>query len=177
MPLNTPQALYKRGGENPEPYLDKFVTLSAPRRRPIHARCDTDPIIIIQIRLACLPDAGTPAQVVYSVLKAYFPGDQRGKLIYIDVPYNITCVEDAEHHRASFDDALKVLDRCVGPCCICRRRSLTVPGGYRFASGRILAFIYTHSEDTSGDLFWAKGVASDSLDTVCTRPHQEHTRD
>ena len=36
----------------------------------------------------------------------------------------------------------------------------------RFASGRLMLFIYTHSEDESGNLFWADESASPSLNEV-----------
>ena len=37
---------------------------------------------------------------------------------------------------------------------------------YSLTTARVLMFIYTHSEETSGDLFYANGVASDDLDAV-----------
>ena len=38
--------------------------------------------------------------------------------------------------------------------------------GPRFERARVLVFIYTHSEVTRGDLFYAEGQASISLERV-----------
>ncbi|KAI0730425.1 hypothetical protein C8Q76DRAFT_792587 [Earliella scabrosa] len=136
--------LYRRDGIQRVPYLDHPLKLRVACRRPLHARCNTEPIIIVQLRLASLPEAGTPARVVHAAMEAYFPGDARANLVYIDVPYNVTSLDDVDVHLAALERKLSVLDR--------------------FQTGRLLFFIYTHSEEESGDLFWADGAASETLD-------------
>lgn len=74
---------------------------------------NTTPIVIVHVRLASLNPAGTPAPVVHSCLEGYFVGPKAGDLVFIDAPYNITCVEEAEQYKQDVDGALGVLDRCA----------------------------------------------------------------
>ena len=85
--------------------------MRADGRRPLNARCNTDPVIIVQLRLASLEDDGSPARVVYAALRAYFVKEAVDNLVYIDLPYNITSIENAEEHRATMDAALRRLER------------------------------------------------------------------
>ncbi|KAI0706561.1 hypothetical protein C8Q76DRAFT_800970 [Earliella scabrosa] len=127
-----------------EPYFSTWLSVEADARRPFHARCNTTPIIIVQVRLASLEEANSPARLLHAALRGYFYDDSIEHLVFIDMPYSITTVEEAQAYRESTDDALRGLDR--------------------FPHGRLLLFIYTHSEDTSGDLFYADGAASADLE-------------
>ena len=105
------QGLYVRDSTKRIPFLEVPMVLDADARRPHHARCDTSPVVIVQIRLACLDDSGSPARVAYTALEAYYPADSRCNLVYVDVPYNLLSVEDSKAHLAATQKALKVLDR------------------------------------------------------------------
>ena len=67
--------------------------------------------MIIQIRLTSLPDVGSPARVAQSALQGYYPGAAGANLVYIDVPYNIECIEDVVRHRTELDKAMNSLAR------------------------------------------------------------------
>ena len=82
-------------------------------RRPLHARVDTSPIVIINVRLASLEEAGCPARLVYAALKAYYVGEARADLVYVDVPFDIKTTEEASKHKARFEKQLHALRRCV----------------------------------------------------------------
>ena len=100
-----------RQGKERVPFLAAPMVVRADARRPHHARCNTTPVVIVQIRLACLDDGGSPARVAYSTLEAYYTGQSQGNLVFIDAPYNLTCAEDSAEHLAAMNEALTVLDR------------------------------------------------------------------
>ena len=104
------QGFYKRN-EAREPYLTTWLSVQADARRPLHARCNTAPVIIIQVRLASLDEANSPARLLYAALRGYFVNDATDHLVYIDLPYSIASLEDAEIYRGSVDNALRGLDR------------------------------------------------------------------
>ena len=95
------------------PFLQHAMRVEADARRPQHARCNTSPVAIVQIRLACLDDAGSPARLAYAALEAYYPEDSQGNLVYIDAPYNLTTSEESSEHLHAMNDALGVLDRYI----------------------------------------------------------------
>ena len=93
------------------PYFADGITIEGDAFRPLQARVDTAPIVLVHIRLASLNSAGTPAPVVYATLEGYFVGPRVGDLIYVDAPYNVTCIEESDAYKAALDEALGVLDR------------------------------------------------------------------
>ncbi|KAI0735634.1 hypothetical protein C8Q76DRAFT_690230 [Earliella scabrosa] len=135
---------YRRVGETLVPFFEDWINIRGLNGRPQHARVDTSPVVIVHVRLASLEEAGTPARLAYGALQAYFTGPHASRLVYIDAPYNISCVEDSEKYKASLTDALGVLDR--------------------FTAARVLFFIYTHAETSSGDLFYDDSTSAASAD-------------
>ncbi|KAI0710768.1 hypothetical protein C8Q76DRAFT_694785 [Earliella scabrosa] len=148
------RGLYKHVDGKRIPALPTWMEVSVRGRRPQHARVNTTPLVIVHVRLATLDDRGSPARVVEAALQAYFTGSRARDLIYVDAPYNFTCVEDADGFKATTDRQLALLER--------------------YERARVLLFIYTHSEDLSGDLFYGEHAASMSLeewfnDTICQK--------
>ena len=83
-----------------------FDTVHVVNRRPLMARVDTHPIIIINIRLATLPFEGSPAHLVHTALLPYYPGKARDHLLLVDAPYDVKDLDDAEVYRRSFTPLL-----------------------------------------------------------------------
>ena len=80
--------------------------------RPRHARCDTSPIVIVNVRLSTLNDAGTPARVTYAALQAYYTGDRENNLVFIDAPYDLTSKQAAHAFKEAVDQAMRTVDGC-----------------------------------------------------------------
>ena len=93
------------------PYFPEGMSIEGDSLRPTQARVNTAPIVIVNIRLASLNPAGTPAPVVHATLDGYFVGERAGDLVFIDAPYNITSVEESNVYKADVNRALGVLDR------------------------------------------------------------------
>ena len=95
-----------------EPCLnDKFLTISAASGyRPQHARVLCRPTVIVNFRLASLPEYGSPAKQLWGSLLAYYTNQLAAQLLYIDAPYNVEGVDDAEAMKESLGNALENID-------------------------------------------------------------------
>ncbi|TBU36586.1 hypothetical protein BD309DRAFT_713925 [Dichomitus squalens] len=124
-------------------YFPKWIDVDITNSRPQHARVDTQPIVICSIRLASLDDAGSPARVMYTALEPYFQLGPGCPLRYIDIPFDLETVQDAIRYRAAWDKEIGKLGLLT--------------------NARILLFIYTHSHEETGDLFFAREGCSDSI--------------
>ena len=102
----TVQGLYKTVNGMPEPYFDKFVPLNMSAVRPQHARVLKAPVLIICIRQSQLGEQGSPAHVLYHTLSSYFTGPTAGALQYIDAPFDIKDLEDADRYHQTVDGIL-----------------------------------------------------------------------
>ena len=87
-----------------------FLRLEAGSSRPQFARVDTSPILIVNIRLSTLAEAGSPARVVQEVIEGYYPDHHTPNLIYIDAPYNIQGWDEAEAFKEELDRRLAATD-------------------------------------------------------------------
>ena len=130
------------------------------------ARCDTSPIVIVNVRLATLDDFGSPARVTYAALQAYYPGKAQANLVYIDAPYLITSCEASDAFKAAVDVAMESVDRYDMPRHVALGE--VIDAAYRLPTARMLLFICTHSEAEHGDLFYAPQQSSASLHEVRT---------
>ncbi|RPD52090.1 hypothetical protein L227DRAFT_618104 [Lentinus tigrinus ALCF2SS1-6] len=119
------------------------MRVEAKAHRPPRGRVNTAPIAIVNIRLREFEDAGSPARAMHSVLLGYYCSTRPDDLVYIDAPYAITNTQAADLFRAGLETRLQVLDKLPG--------------------ARVFIFVLTHSEESSGDLFWDSGLSSDSL--------------
>ncbi|RPD59555.1 hypothetical protein L227DRAFT_611791 [Lentinus tigrinus ALCF2SS1-6] len=135
--------LYRKHEGGLLPWLAEPLRVEAPAHRAPHSRVNTAPIVIIHIRLADFADAGSPARATQTFLDPYYRTTRPDKLVYIDAPYCFDTVDDATSFRNGLTKKLGVLDQLPG--------------------ARVLVFIFTHSEETSGDLFWTPSESSDSL--------------
>ncbi|RPD67677.1 hypothetical protein L226DRAFT_577046, partial [Lentinus tigrinus ALCF2SS1-7] len=136
--------LYRKHEGALVPFRDEPLRVVAPAHRPPQSRVNTAPIVIVHIRLAEFADAGSPARAMHTVLDPYYRTTRPEKLVYIDAPYSFDTAEDASEFRKGLNKELSVLTKLPG--------------------ARVMVFIFTHSEETSGDLFWKTGESSDSLE-------------
>lgn len=126
--IDIPQGLYRVVDGQREPFLPEFLAVHVVGSRPRDARVDTSPVVIVNLRLASLADAGSPAQVVHATLMAYFLRDAASLLHYIDAPYNLRSNAEAAAHRDGLDTALRVLDRSVLVTISIRYEFMSPPG-------------------------------------------------
>ncbi|RPD52045.1 hypothetical protein L227DRAFT_568855, partial [Lentinus tigrinus ALCF2SS1-6] len=140
------RGLYQRLNGTLVPYHQEPLRVDAPGHRPPHAHVDTEAIVIINIHLKDFPDEGSPAKQMHTVLDPYYRSTRPGKLVYIDAMYSFDTTDDATEYRNTLSMRLKVLSK--------------------LPRARIIVFIHTHSEESTGDLFWKKGVSSDNLEEV-----------
>ena len=157
------QGLYMSAGALNVPVLPAWMEVHVDGRRPQHARVNTAPVVMVHIRLASLADLGSPARVAHAALQGYYLPPHTDDLVYIDAPYNIQSTEDARRYRANTEKQLGVLNRYGGYVQLYH----VLNHFTSYARARVFIFIYTHSESTSGDLFYGDGVASMDLAQVC----------
>ena len=93
------------------PLRSTFMKVEAGSSRPQFARVNTAPVVIVCVRLSCLPEVASPAVVVHAALRSHYPDDMAEKLVYIDAPYDLQCVRDGERFRENIDTKLAVLER------------------------------------------------------------------
>ncbi|KAI1782347.1 hypothetical protein LXA43DRAFT_1104222 [Ganoderma leucocontextum] len=130
-------------GKPTVPYLRQWVSVNVHAARPQHVQVNTRPILILSVRLVSLDEDSCPARFVYNYLSTWFEGPAKGYLRYVDIPFSIQNTDDADKYRARWNEILTVLGNVV--------------------HARIMLFIYTHSHDESGDLFYARKHSSASV--------------
>ncbi|KAI1785830.1 hypothetical protein LXA43DRAFT_1097396 [Ganoderma leucocontextum] len=133
--------LYRLAPERP--FFATWVELKMTSSRPQHSQVDTRPLIILNVRLATLREKSSPARLLYHLLTPWFNGAARECLRYIDLPFNVTREPMAAQFRARVN---KHLNR-LGP----------------LTNARIVLFIYTHSHDEAGDLYYGDNYSSPSV--------------
>ncbi|PIL32939.1 hypothetical protein GSI_05057 [Ganoderma sinense ZZ0214-1] len=134
--------LYYAGTETP--YLPNWIRLDMTSTRPQHSRVDTSPIIIINFRLNSLRERSSPAKLVHGLITPWFDGPARRYLRYIDIPFNLPNLTDAE---------------------LAEMR--TTPVQTLLNNARIFMFLYTHSHDQFGDLYYGDNFSSVSVEEWC----------
>ncbi|PIL26515.1 hypothetical protein GSI_12273 [Ganoderma sinense ZZ0214-1] len=131
-------------GRVSRPYIeDAWVSVAVEAARPQHAQVNTLPIIIMSIRLVGLDEGSCPARFLYNYLLPWFDGPAKTYLRYIDIPFSIRNLSQAERYRAKWRDVFAAL----GP----------------ITNARLFLVIYTHSHDKTGDLFFATKKCSSSM--------------
>ncbi|KAI1794266.1 hypothetical protein LXA43DRAFT_1091798 [Ganoderma leucocontextum] len=132
------------GPEQPErPYFADWVKLHLVAARPQHVQVDTRPILILSVRLATLPETNNPARLLFNHLVPWFEGSASGGLRYIDLPFDMSEPAHATKYRNKWDKELAALGLLTNT--------------------RIMLFIYNHSHEETGDLFYGEDTCSVSL--------------
>ncbi|KAI1782229.1 hypothetical protein LXA43DRAFT_1069112 [Ganoderma leucocontextum] len=140
------QGLYKvaRNGQPAAPYLAEWVKVIVYAARPQHIQVDTRPLIILSVRLVSLDEKASPAMFMYNYLVPWFDGAATTSLRYIDIPFDIADVEDANQYQDKWDEVLTSLGQVT--------------------NARLMLFVYTHSHNETGDLFYAPKGCSTSIE-------------
>ncbi|KAI9059284.1 hypothetical protein FKP32DRAFT_1606288 [Trametes sanguinea] len=136
-------AFYRCVGDVFEPYFDKPVHLESPHHFAQCPRANTSPVFILQLRLRSLREEGSVANTLYHALQAYFPDNHAGNLRYVDIPFDLNTTADARKHTRTISEVVQAL------------------AGSPHA--RVLLFVYTHSHDTYGTLYFGTNLASQSV--------------
>ena len=143
------------------------MKLDTPSTRPQHSRVDTRPLIILNIRLATLRERSSPAKLVYNLLTPWFDGPARECLRYIDLPFNVRQEDQAPKFRARVNKHLNNLGKYVVQMAF----SAVTDTLQRLTNARIVVFVYTHSHDHTGDLYYGDHYSSPSVGMVrCLHP-------
>ena len=77
-------------------------------RRSLQARCNTQSVYIINIRMEGLAFSGTPADLMHCSLKQYFEEEENDypHLHLLDIAFNIRAVTEATAFREKLDSAV-----------------------------------------------------------------------
>ncbi|CDO75902.1 hypothetical protein BN946_scf184768.g4 [Trametes cinnabarina] len=138
------RAFYIEVNKKFTPYFANPVNLTTEYHISQSARVNTSPIFILHLRLECLEEEGSVASVFFHALKPYFANEDTIHLHYADVPFNLNTDSDAEKHR-------RLITTVVEP--------LSHQG-----KARVLVFVYTHSHDVHGTLYYGTNLASQTVD-------------
>lgn len=90
-------------------HFDRFV---CDNRRGIRSQADTNPITCINIRLESLPLVGSPGYAFVTRISPYWV-ESPAALQFLDIPYNVTTVKNAQTFRNRVDASLRNIARLV----------------------------------------------------------------